>query len=267
MAASMFSARLSLMRFAIGDAEVILDVGPALREGLAGVDGQCRLMGVDGGFDVFRPATLCARQVSLAEIGLDTGPENRKCCVRERGNKGAISSDVPFVICICTGLLRASQANGYCGPLATPPKFELERSGLSGLFDTLDKLVEAGRRLPIQRHDDIGGLEAGFVRRAVRGRQDDQQGIRLIEAERLDGGGVQVSQFGAEPAGFGWGGLGCGGRSGRVLLRDCERCLRRQEQQRGQRAAKRRAKRFEGNACNICPVHGQPPNATHPIDN
>ena len=55
----------------------------------------------------------------------------------------------------------------------------------------------------------------------------------LIEAERLDGGGVQVSQFGAEPARFGWGGLGRGRRCGPVLLRDCERGLRRQEQQGG----------------------------------
>ena len=148
-----------------------------------------------------------------------------------------------------------------------PQNVEPEHGAFSGLFDLLDEAVEAGNGLAIQRQDDIGGSEAAFFRGPVRRRQDDEQGMRLIEAERLDGGGVQVSQFGAEPARFGRGGLGRGRRRGSAVLRDGERGLRRQEQQGEQRAAKHSVKRLEGNACNNVPIHSDPPSATLPGDN
>ena len=82
--------------------------------------------------------------------------------------------------------------------------------------------------------------------------------MRLIEAERLDGGGVQLLQFGAEPARFGRGGLGRGRRRRSAVLRDCERGLRCQEQQGEQRAAKQSVKRLERNAYATCPFHASP---------
>ncbi len=125
-----------------------------------------------------------------------------------------ISGDALLAISICAGLLSASQANGNRGPLAVPQDIELEHGAFSGLLDLLDEADEAGNRLAIQRHDGIGGSEAGFFCRPVWRRQDDEQGMRLIEAERLDGGGVQLLQLGAEPARFGRGGLGRGRRRG-----------------------------------------------------
>ena len=69
--------------------------------------------------------------------------------VREFRYDGAISSDAPFAISICTGFFCASQANGNRDPLAAPQNIELEHGAFSGLFDLLDEAGEVRNGLAV----------------------------------------------------------------------------------------------------------------------
>ena len=100
----------------------------------------------------------------------------------------------------------------------------------------------------VHADNNVAGFKPCAVRRTFGVRIIDEKSVWLIQAQRLDRVRVEFPYASAKAARLERRSSSSWRRSGPAVLRDCERGLRRQEQQREQHAAKHRVKRLERNA-------------------